>query len=89
MVMITELMPESLVLLADELCLPLRNMVSVEKKERKQSFKVTKRSLRLFDISIFLGFASLLQSNLTSEDKEIMRKYQGPEEFLYNYFLNK
>ena len=40
--MITELMPESLVLLAQELCLPLRSMVSVEKKERKQAFKVGK-----------------------------------------------
>jgi len=64
LVMISERMDESMVLLADALCLPLRNVSTLKNNVRKANKIVA----------------------LTHHDKEVLARFQRPDQELYNHF---
>ena len=64
LVMISERMDESMVLLAEALCLPLRNVSTLKNNVRKANKIVA----------------------LTHHDKEVLARFQRPDQELYNHF---
>ena len=64
LVMISERMDESMVLLADALCLPLMNVSTLKNNVRKANKIVA----------------------LTDLDKEVLARFQRPDQELYNHF---
>jgi len=67
LVMISERMDESMVLLADALCIPLRNVSTLKNNVRKADKIVA----------------------LTDHDKEVLARFQRPDQQLYNHFNMK